>query len=404
MLHTPSQNHHSTEKFETFRKGFPAFENSIYFSICYRSILHRDVRAAMDVFLDDVSYFSPVRVDHEAVVASSRDKFAALINAEPSSIAASRSVADGINAVAWAFPFQPGDNVIIAMDHEHPSNIYPWLRLAKTGVKLKQIPSQSDGRLDIEAMIAAIDNDTKLLTCASVNYAPGQRADLRRLGEACRARNVFFLVDGIQSAGILKHDVQDELIDGFAVSTSKGLLGTYGYGFIYISPNWIERLDPVYLSQAAININACCHAVKEDDHYTLWPDSRRMEVTGYNYVGAYAADKALDLLLALRAEDIERYVLSLATALYDGVTELGLETVSAGDGRSQSSVFTIGPPLSIASGCLSDPKLERMSDHLKEAHIVHSIRRGQLRFGLHAYNTLDDVHTTLACLKDAIAS
>src|SRR5690606_29940108 len=112
---------------------------------------------------------------------------------------------DGVNSVAWAVPMTEGDNVVVSIESEHPNNAYPWLRLKRRGIELRNIRPRPDGAIDVDAMIGAINSRTRLMTCASVTFAPGHRTDLFRLGEACRARGIFLLVDGVQSAGILKH-------------------------------------------------------------------------------------------------------------------------------------------------------------------------------------------------------
>lgn len=390
------------EKFDIFRQGFPAFDTVTYFSICDKMILHRDVRLGVDAFLDYIAYPTARGLGYEDKVLASREKFAKLMNADASSVAAVRNVSEGINIIAWALPMEDGDNVVIALDHEHPNNIYPWLRLHKRGVELRKIAARPDGQLDIEAMIDAIDAKTKLMTCASVSYAPGHRADLRRLGEACRKRDVFLLVDGIQSAGILKHDFMAEPIDGFATSTAKGLLGLYGFGFLYVSPKWIDRMEPAYLARSSVIVDDSLHSTMCQLHYELQPDSRRFEVGSFNFAGAYAADTSLDLLLDLGIDDIEAYVLALGRDFYDGVSECGLTPVGAREGETQSGILTIGEIDKGGHNYSDDPVISRISEHLFEAHIVHSIRRGQLRFGLHAYNNSTDVAQTVACITDAL--
>src|SRR5690606_7777756 len=124
------------------------------------------------------------------------------------------------------------------------------------------VAPDADGAIDVAALISAMDAKTRLVTVASATFAPGHRTDLQRLGEACRKRDVFLLVDGVQSAGILHHDLAAQLVDGFATSTSKGLLGLYGYGFLYVSGKWVDRLEPAYLSRPAV-------VQKTDDHSTM---------------------------------------------------------------------------------------------------------------------------------------
>ena len=187
------------DSFERFRQGFPALRRLTYLSICEKMILHDEVKKAVDVFLDHLARASANRNDHEVKVHGAREKFARLMNVSLSTIAAKCNVSDGVNTVAWAVPMVEGDNVIITADAEHPNNVYPWLRQKRRGIELRIIAPNPDGSLDIDSMIDAIDKRTRLMSCATVTFAPGHRTDIMRLGNACRANDVFLLVDGVQS-------------------------------------------------------------------------------------------------------------------------------------------------------------------------------------------------------------
>ncbi len=389
--------------FARFRKGFPVLKRKTYISINDKMILHDAVRAAVDEFLDHLAEASRNRVEHEIRVTEGRRKFARLTNVPESSIAAIRNVSDGVNSVAWALPLKDGDNVIIASDAEHPNNIYPWLRHRERGLEVRSVPTRPDGAIDTDAMIAAIDGRTRVMSCASVTFAPGHRADLARLGEACHARDVFLLIDGVQSAGIMHHDFAAEQIDGFATSTSKGLLGLYGYGFLYVSPKWIDRMDPAYLSRPAVLMTTDDHSTMGQDEYELQPDSRRFEVGSYNLAGAYASDASLDLLLELGTKEIESYVLSLSRQLNEGLASLGLHVAVPSSGPEQSHVVTVGKVNAGGHGFSTDPIIEPISKHLLERKVAHTIRRGQMRFGIHAYNNESDIETAIWHVAEIMA-
>lgn len=390
------------DKFEQFRAGFPAVKDQTFLSICDKIILHDRVRGAIDEFLDHQAHASANRVQHEVKVEGAREKFARLMNVESSTIAAVRNVSDGVNIVALALPLVEGDNVVIATDAEHPNNIYPWLKQQKRGIELRIIDTNSDGSLNIDAMIDAIDNRTQVLTCATVTFAPGHRTDVHRLGGACRKNDVFFLVDGVQSAGIMHHDLVSEQIDGFATSTSKGLLGLYGYGFLYVSPNWIDRMEPAYISRNSVILGVDDHSTMGQHSYTLQPDSRRFEVGSYNLAGAYAVDTSLDLLLDLGGPAIEKRVLFLATTFNEGLKSVGVTPAVPASGPEQSHVLTVGKLNAGGHGFSTDPTIEPISAHLTEGRVAHTIRRGQLRFAIHAYNNESDIERAIACVQEAL--
>ena len=132
---------------------------------------------------------------------SARDKFARLIGTDFTEIAIVKNVSEGINAIATAIPWRAGDNVVLCAGLEHPNNVLPWVHLRRLGVEMRVVEPVA-GAIEPEAMIAAIDGRTRVVTASSVTFAPGLRVDLGAIGRACRSRDVLFLVDAVQSAGI----------------------------------------------------------------------------------------------------------------------------------------------------------------------------------------------------------
>lgn len=324
----------SAPDFAAFRAGFPALKSQTYLSIADKMILHDEVRAAVDLHLDRLAMASASRIEHETEVEAARGRFATLVSAPPATIAITRNVSDGVNALAWAHPMAEGANIVLTASAEHPNNLYPWLRQQKRGLELRIVPEGPGGTVDTDAMIAAMDDNTAIMTCASASFAPGYRADLWRLGEACRARDVFFIVDGVQTTGIMHHDLSAEPIDAFVSSSSKGLLGAYGIGFLYLSERWRARLEPAYLSRPAVFQEEEAHSAMGDFDYELQPDSRRFEVGSYNLAGAYAVSAALKLLLDLGPAAIEKRALGLAADPARGLVGNGLWPGCGPGGRS----------------------------------------------------------------------
>ncbi|CDP53022.1 hypothetical protein [Devosia sp. DBB001] len=379
---------------DALRALFPALARTTYLSICDKTILADPVRSNVETFLDHLAQASANRVDHEEMVIASRRKFARLVGAGEDEIAVMRNVSDGINTIATAFPLVEGDNVLLALGAEHPNNIYPWLHQQRRGIELRNIPA-AQGRIDVAALVAAMNARTRLVSVASVSFAPGERADLVALGSECRKRDIFLLVDGVQSAGILHHDLDQEPIDGFATSTSKGLLGLYGYGFLYVRRTWLDRLMPVHMSRTGVSADNDDASAMGDLRYTPRPDSRRFELGSYNLAGAYAADAALALILGLGTKAIEAHVIALAEVLREELRRLGLRVFTP---HMPAHLVTVGAVDAGGHGYSTDPDVTRYHARLAEAGIVSTIRRGQLRMGLHAYSNRADIEAVLQCI------
>lgn len=381
-------------------ENFP-LSGQIYLNICDSTVLSKPVRAAIDRFLDQAMYWREPRSAREPAVAAARSKFARLIAAKPSEIAIIKNVSEGINAIATAFDWRPGDNVVLCAELEHPNNVIPWLHLRRLGVEVK-IVAAVNGAIDSEQMVAAIDSRTRVVTCSSVTFAPGLRTDLARIGRACRERDVFLLVDAVQSVGILELDVEREFIDGLVVSTAKGLLGTYGMGFLYCRDAWSRKLMPAYLSRSAVALPPEKYSELTSFDLAIHPDARKFEVGSVNYAGCYAVDAALDLIFEVGPSVIEAHVLRLADRLRQGFTQLGLEVTKPSNTSLASHIVTVGRLGDGGHELANDPQLAAVSEKLVESKIAHTIRRGMLRFAFHAFNSESDVEATLRVVAAAI--
>ena len=179
-------------------------------------------------------YWREERSTRDSVVEATRAKFAALIGGHEGDVAIVKNVSEGINAIATAFDWRPGDNVVLCASLEHPNNVIPWLHLKRRGVEVRIVPP-SDGAIGPQQIIASIDEHTRVVTCSSVTFAPGLRTDLAPIGRACRDRGVFFLVDAVQSVGILQLNVEVEFHRRTCRLDSQGAARPLRHGFSLLS-------------------------------------------------------------------------------------------------------------------------------------------------------------------------
>ena len=380
---------------------FPVVSRCTYLSVCDSTVLGRRARAAVDEFLDHVMYWRDTRAVRVVHVEGARGKFARLVGAGADDVAIVKNVSEGINAIATAIPWSAGDNVVLCAGLEHPNNVLPWMHLRRLGVELRVV-QPADGAIDTGAMIAAIDRRTRAMSCSSVTFAPGLRTDLGTLGRACRESGALFLVDAVQSAGILPLDVARDHVDALVASTAKGLLGVYGCGFLYCRREWAERLTPAYLSRPAVELPPDRYSEMAGLEAPIRGNARRFEVGAVDYASCYAVDASLDLLHEVGAAAIEEHVLALAARLREGMAALGLEVPKRAAGREASHIVTVGRLGAGGHGVADDPVLARISAHLAANGVIHTIRRGMLRFAFHLFNSDDDVDRVLALARDVV--
>lgn len=380
---------------------FPVVQSRTYLSICDSTALSRCVRAAVDEFLDHVMYWRETRAVRELRVEGARNLFAQLISADATDIAIVKNVSEGINAIATAVAWRSGDNVVLCAELEHPNNVLPWLHLRRLGVEMR-IVAPVDGSIAPEAIVAAMDENTRVVTCSSVTFAPGLRTDLASIGRVCRSRDVLFLVDAVQSMGILPLDVTRDHVDALVTSTAKGLLGLYGCGFLYCRREWAEQLTPAYLSRPAVDLPPERYSEMTSLNVAMRADARRFEVGAVDYASCYAVNASLTLLREVGSAAIEAHVLDLAGSLRSGMADLGLEIPSRASGSAASHIVTVGQLGAGGHGTAADPLLARISEHLTRNQVVHTIRRGMLRFAFHLFNSDDDVERVLGLTREIV--
>ncbi len=389
-LHGVIQSTNEVASLAQFRRDFPAFEDCIYMNLAGRGILSRTTRNALDAGLDDQMMGRVDKSRWKAAADEARQSFGALINARPIEIACTKNVSDGLNAIATALPWSPGDNVVYCPDFDHPNAAYAWLNLDRMGVEHRPVPLLADGRIDVAAVIRATDSRTRLVTLASVNFLTGIRAELDVIGHHCRRANIFFLVDGAQSTGVLEVDVQKACIDGWCASGNKGLLGTYGVGFAYCREQVARHLRPVYLSRFGIDAGDLPESEMGSMPHELFPGARRFEVGNANWTGLIAVAASMRQLGQFTQSALERRAVGLASRLAEGLRDAGFDVPRQDQSDLQSHI------VAVYGGARNAAGLEQLDQQLSATHVAFSRRLGAIRFGLHAYNTESDVDHVLA--------
>jgi len=177
----------------------------------------------------------------------SRQKARAFLNARyDHEIIFTRGTTASINAIAYSFGkafIQPGDEVIIS-ELEHHSNIVPWQILCENcGAKLKAIPVNDRGELDLEAYRRLLSDRTKLVAVGHVSNAIGTIHPIKEIIAIAHDAGAKVLIDGAQGAPHLLLDVQELDCDFYCFSGHK-IYGPTGVGVLYGKEVLLDRMPP----------------------------------------------------------------------------------------------------------------------------------------------------------------
>jgi cysteine desulfurase/selenocysteine lyase len=313
-----------------------------------------------------------------------RDLAARLLNADPLDLAFIKNTSEGIGIVAEGFPWQRGDNILTAAE-EYPANLYPWMNLAGRGVELRTVASRG-GRILVDDIRAAMDQRTRVVSLSWVEFASGFRNDLEAVGELCRQRGTFFLVDAIQGLGAFPLDVRSTPIDGLTADGHKWLLAPEGAGVFYLRREWVERLHAVGVGWNSV-VGARDFSKIE---FILKPHAGRWESGTLNVGGIHALGASLELLLRVGIEDIGRRIFDLTDDLCERAQSAGLDVFSSRHPGERSGIVSLVPRTGSDAAALKK--------RCRDEGIVINLRGGRLRVSPHCYNNTDEIERLLGVL------
>lgn len=158
-----------------------------------------------------------------------------------------RGATEAINLVASTLCrakfFNSGDEVIIT-HMEHHANIVPWQLITdRKQIKLKVIPINDAGEVDLDAYQSLITEKTKLVSVVHISNTLGTINPVKKIIEIAHSKGIPVLVDGAQSVPHLKVDVQ-ELDADFYVFSGHKVFGPTGVGVLYGKTEFLEMMPP----------------------------------------------------------------------------------------------------------------------------------------------------------------
>ncbi len=276
---------------------------------------------------------NPGRGAHDATLQAGRcvyqvrEQLAQLFHAEGADcIAFTSNATEALNTAIQGL-FQKGDHVITTVC-EHNSVLRPLYRLQEQGVEVSFLSADEQGLLDYDKLPALIKENTKAVIVTHASNLTGNITDLERIKKEIlqvkvrreemnetvsteRSRELLFVVDGAQTAGIVPVDVQKMGIDVFGFTGHKGLLGPQGTGGLYVRPG--VTINPLKVGGSGI------HSFNHE-HPAAMPE--HLEAGTLNVHGIAGLGGALYYLSEIGTESILQREQALIKRLEDQIRDL----------------------------------------------------------------------------------
>ena len=299
------------------------------------------------------------------------------------------------------------NNKVVSTDTEHNSVLRPLYYLKKSkNIDLQFVPADKNGLLKINDFENIIDDKTKVVVVNHASNLTGNVNDIKKISDVTHKHGAILIVDGSQSAGCIKVDVEQLGIDIYCFTGHKGLYGPQGTGGLLIKDG--------------IEINAFKRGgsgVKTYDEDQPIEYPTRLEAGTLNSHGIAGLSSAIDFINEIGVYNIEKKERELTEYFYKNIKEVdGIKIY--GDFNWILDKSTINPieHAAIVSLNIKDYDSGEVSDALSNdfgiatrpgAHCAPRLHvalgtknQGAVRFSFSYFTTYEELDTAISAIKE----
>ena len=168
-------------------------------------------------------------------------------NDKPENVVFTNNTTTALNLAIKAVARRSGH--ILISNIEHNSVYRPVCALGRNGIEYSLFNALAPEEVMLREIERKLRRDTTALVCLHASNVCGIRLPIDKIGEICRRRTVYFILDAAQSTGVLDIDMHRDQIDILCAPGHKGLYGPQGSGFALFSDRFseadIERFSPL---------------------------------------------------------------------------------------------------------------------------------------------------------------
>ena len=224
---------------------------------------------------------------------------------------------ESLNMIVFSFMkynLKENDEVLLTKT-EHASNVLPWFVLEREiGIKVKYIPLKENLTIDYEKLKEIINDNTKVISIAHITNTVGDVREINKIRDIINNKNIYFVVDGAQSAGHIKVDVEESNIDFYAFSGHKMYADT-GVGVLYAKKHLLEKMRP-FKYGGGMNDT---YTIEE---YSLKQVPYKFDAGTVNISGILSLRAAIIYINSIGIENITNYISNLSNFLYENLKNI----------------------------------------------------------------------------------
>jgi len=148
------------------------------------------------------------------------------------------------NLVTSCLDWSGRRNKLVTEGLNFPSNDYVYHGLERIGARVVTVPSADGITLPLEPLLAAIDEETLLVSVSHVAFRSSYVQDLAAIVKRAHEMGAMVIADLYQSAGTVPVNVRELQVDFATGGSVKWLCGGPGAGYLYVRRDLWDSLQP----------------------------------------------------------------------------------------------------------------------------------------------------------------
>lgn len=332
-----------------------------------------------------------------------RAKAAAFLHAaSPGEIVFVRGTTEGINLVAQSYGLHTlsKDDEILLTLLEHHANIVPWQMVcARTGAKLKVIPVDDSGQVNLFEYKNQLSAKTKIVAFTHVSNAIGTVTPAAEMVHLAHLYGAKVLIDGAQAAAHRKVDVQQLDCDFYVFSGHK-VFGPTGVGVLYAKAALLNFMQPYQGGGSMI-----ADVTFEKTSYKKPP--HRFEAGTGSIADAIGLGAALEYITRIGLPRIAEYEHHLYQYGEEALRSVnGLSLIGAAKDRTSILPFVLKNISSEEVGAALNKEgiAVRTGHHCAQPILRNFGQENTVRVSLAVYNTISEIDFLVSVLKQMTLS
>ena len=304
----------------------------------------------------------------------------------------------GINIISSGLEnFISSKDELIVSEMEHHSNIVPWQMLCeKTGSKLKVLPINDDGNLNMDEYKSLLTPNVKFIFINHVSNTLGIVNPIKEIIDLAHYNNSKVLIDGAQGAAHFKINLQELDVDYYVASAHK-LCGPTGVGFLYGKSELLNSLPPYQGGGEMIST-----VTFNKTEYADLP--HKFEAGTPNIAGVIGFGAAIDYMNSIGFDNIEAYENELLDYATENLKKIdNIKIYGDVDYKISVISFNIGNHHPSDIGSILDQYgiAVRTGQHCTQPIMDHFNIPGTVRASFSFYNTKSEIDLFIDAVKKA---